>query len=102
MDGKAVSPTLMLNVYGYFVIYVIIAIIGTLLISIDGFDFTSNFTVTLSCLNNVGPALGQFGDGNLLAYGGLSKIILSIIMLIGRLEIFPILLLFSPKTWKND
>ena len=101
MDGKAVPNALMINVYGYFVVYVIIAIIGTLIISLDGFDFTSNFTVTLSCLNNVGPALGQFSSGNLLAYGWFSKIVLSIIMLIGRLEIFPILLLFSPRTWRN-
>ena len=101
MDGKAVSPEMMSTVFGYFVVYVIIAIIGTLVISFDGFDFTSNFTVTLSCLNNVGPALGNFTSGNLAAYGWFSKIILSIIMLIGRLEIFPIILLFSPKTWRN-
>ena len=82
--------------------------VSTLLISVQnsGFasenNFTTNFTAVISCFNNIGPGLGAVGPaGNYADFGIFSKIILSIDMLLGRLEILPILLMFSPKSWKR-
>ena len=83
-------------------LYILMLIVGTLLVSFDGFDTTTNFTAVLSCLSNVGPGLGLVGPmGNFAMYSVFSKIILTAAMLIGRLEIFPILILFSPSLWKR-
>lgn len=101
MDGKSVNPLIINSVFGYFVIYIVIILLTTLLISVDGLDFASNITASISCINNVGPALGTLGAGNFAAYSWFSELILSLTMLAGRLEIFPILLLFNPKTWIN-
>jgi trk system potassium uptake protein TrkH len=73
-----------------------------LIISLDGFDFTSNFTAVAATINNIGPGLGAVGPTcNFSGYSFTSKIVFSLIMLIGRLEVFPMLILFSPYTWKK-
>ena len=75
---------------------------GCLLVCLDGFDLTTSFTAALTCLSNVGPGLGEVGPmGNFAAFSPLSKVVLSLAMLIGRLEIFPMLILFSPATWRR-
>ena len=75
---------------------------GCLLVCLDGFDLTTSFTAALTCLANVGPGLGEVGPmGNFAAFSPLSKVVLSLAMLIGRLEIFPMLILFSPATWRR-
>ena len=67
---------------------------------IDGFDLETNFTAAVSCFNNIGPGLGAVGpSGNYSEYSFFSKAVLSAAMLLGRLEIFPLLLCFSPSTW---
>ena len=66
-------------------------------------DFLSNFTGVLSCISNVGPAFGRIGTfGDFSFYGNLSKVIFSLVMIAGRLEIFPVLILFSPATWRKN
>jgi len=78
-------------------------IVSTVIISIDGFDFTTNLTAEITCFNNVGPGLGMVGPmGNFSAYSPLSKMVLSFNMLLGRLEIFPIIVFFSPSSWKKN
>ena len=81
--------------------FVIILLIAGLIVSLDGLDFTTNFTAALSCLSNVGPGLSLVGPtGSFAIFSPLSKIVLMICMLLGRLEIFPLLLLFVPFTWR--
>ena len=71
-----------------------------LLISLDNFDFTTNFTAVAATLNNIGPGLGMVGPtGNFGMYSDFSKLVLTFDMLVGRLELFPILILFSKNTW---
>ena len=70
--------------------------------SLDDHDTATNFTAVLSCLSNIGPGIslvGPTGNFNIFSYG--SKIVLTFAMLIGRLEIYPILILFAPSTWKR-
>ena len=81
--------------------FFIILLIAGLIVSLDGLDFTTNFTAALSCLSNVGPGLSLVGPtGSFAIFSPLSKIVLMICMLLGRLEIFPLLLLFVPFTWR--
>ena len=76
--------------------------ISVIIISIDGYDFTTNFTAVAATLGNIGPGLGSVGPAdNFDLYSNLSKMVLSFDMLAGRLEIFPILLFFTPKAWKR-
>ena len=78
-------------------------IAGTLfLLSFNGLDFETNVTAAVSCFNNVGPGFSKIGPAlNYTVYSPFSKIILSVAMLLGRLEIYPILLTFSFATWTN-
>jgi trk system potassium uptake protein TrkH len=79
---------------------VIIIIASVLLISLDGFSTTTNITAVLACFNNIGPGLEAVGPScNFAAFSPLSKLVLIWDMLAGRLEIFPILVLFSRSTW---
>ena len=101
-NGKAVDEKVLANTNAYLAAYVIIIIISTLLISVDGFGFETNFSAVLACFNNIGPGMAAVGPTcNFAAYSVFSKIILSINMLAGRLEIFPMLVLFSRSTWRR-
>lgn len=101
MDGKPVAESVVTNTLQFFVSYVFMLIVGTLLISFEGLDFTSTFTSVLSCLSNVGPGLNMVGaTQNYGFFSGFSKLVLSGLMLAGRLEIFPIIILFSRSTWR--
>ena len=103
MDKKPISDETINTVNGYFVIYFIILILCALLISIDNYDITTNFTASLACISNVGPGFNMVGPyGSYSIYSDFSKLILSLEMLAGRLELFPILLLFTPKTWNKN
>ena len=102
MDGKAISDETTRNICIYFVVYIAIYVVSFILVSFDNFDFETTFTAVAATLNNIGPGLGQVGPtGNFGILSPLSKIVLTLDMLIGRLEIFPMLLLFMPSTWKN-
>ena len=77
--------------------------LACLVVCLDGFSLTTSFTATLACLSNTGPGLESVGPmGNFSAFSALSKWVLSAAMLIGRLEIFPILILLLPSTWRKD
>lgn len=103
MDGKAVDSGLVQNIVTYFIVYIIIYIVSILLISIgSNFDILTDITAVSACFNNVGPGLGAVGPmGSYAGYSAFSKIILSFDMLLGRLELFPILMLFNPRAWKK-
>lgn len=107
MDGKTVDENLLSSITGYFITYMLVFLGSFLLLSavsgdvIDG--VLTNFSAVTTCLNNVGPGLGPLigPAGNFSTFNTASKIILILDMLLGRLEIFPILILFTPIAWKK-
>ena len=101
-NGKVVDEKTVTNVNAYLAAYVIIVVVMFLALSLDKYDVETNLSALLACFNNIGPGLNQVGPyANYAGYSGFSKIILSIGMLAGRLEIFPILTLLSRSTWKK-
>lgn len=102
MNGRQLEHETLRSVNVYMASYIAIFAVSIILISLDNMGFTESFTSVLTTLGNVGPGLGKVGPmGNFSGYSNFSTIILSIDMLIGRLEIFPILILISPFTWKK-
>ena len=74
-----------------------------MVVSLDGFSLTTSCSAALACISNTGPGLEAVGPlGNFAAFSSLSKVVLSMAMLVGRLEIFPILILFQPSTWGRN
>ena len=103
VDGEPISDQTLHATASYITIYAAFVVISTLLLSLDGFDLETNFTATLSCINNIGPGLSVVGPtGNFSQFSYFSKLFLSFIMLVGRLEFMPMLILFSPKTWRKN
>ena len=101
-NGKAVDEKVLSNANAYLAAYMVIMVLSTLLISLDGFNFETNLTAVMACFNNIGPGMAAVGPTcNFAAYSAFSKIVLSVDMLAGRLEIFPILVLFSHSTWSR-
>ena len=102
MDGKRVTPETTGAVYAYVALVMLILLGCTALVSLDGYDFSTNFTAALSCISNVGQGLGKIGpSGNFSIFSSFSKIVMAITMLFGRLEIYAMLILFIPSTWKK-
>lgn len=103
LEGKVVEHSTMRSVNTFLVAYLGVFVVSLLLISLDNFDFTTNFTAVAATINNIGPGLEQIGPTkNFMNYSDLSKLVLSFDMLAGRLEIFPILALLSPQTWARS
>lgn len=102
MDGHAVDEATVHDTRTYFNIYVMILIATTLLLSLNGFDFATNLSAAITCFNNIGPGISRIGPmDNCSIFSGGSKLLLSLVMLLGRLEIFPIIVLFSPSAWRK-
>lgn len=108
MDGKPIDDVTLRNVQSFFLIYVIVIIMSTFLVSIgqplngEYSSFSTNFSAVIACFNNIGPGIGAVGPtGNFAGYNIFAKLVLCFDMLLGRLEIFPILLLFTPNSWKK-
>ena len=102
-ENEPVGRDVERNVRSLFIILMLLIAIVTLMLCIDCNDFFTNLSATLTCIGNVGPGLTELVGplGNFSFYSPLSKILLSLTMLAGRLEIFPILILFAPRTWKR-
>ena len=102
MEGKPIHTDLIRATMVFFVLYMTCLAAGVLLLSLGEQDFLTNFTATLACLSNIGPGLGKVGPiGNYGFYSGAAKVLLSLEMLAGRLELFPIIMLFSPLTYRH-
>lgn len=106
MDNKPLSNDTIESVSSYFIVYIMLFVVCTILISIYNpemnLDLETSFTASFTCLNNVGPGLSQVGPaGSFSNFSYFSKFILTLEMIAGRLELFPILLLFSPKMWRK-
>ncbi len=97
MDGKIVEKEIVDQSLAFFCAWMIIITVGTLIVSLDNFDFETTLTSVYTCLGNVGPGLGLCGPtGSFVMFSILSKIVLSFCMLLGRLEIYPILIFMFP------
>ncbi len=102
-DGKKVSHEVTRSVSVYLTIYVFIIVITTALIALNGFDFTTNFTSVLATINNTGPGFSIVGSaGNYSEFSVFSKLVFCFNMLLGRLELYPMLLIFIPSAWKKN
>lgn len=102
VDGHPVSNEVIRSTHVFIAVYFIIYFISLLLISLDNFDFTTSFTAVAATLNNIGPGLDMVGPTqNFNLFSDFSKYVLMFDMLAGRLEIFPILVLFHPACWKK-
>ena len=101
-NGEVMNESIVENTNAYLAAYVLIIIFSYILISLDGFSIGTNISAVLACFNNIGPGLEAVGPTcNFSQFSDLSKLVLSMAMLAGRLEIFPILVLFSRSTWKR-
>lgn len=101
-NGRIIAHETVRSVNVFMVSYLVIFAFSLLIISLDNMDFTTNFTAVLATLNNIGPGLAGVGPTqNFASFSILSKLVLTLDMLIGRLEIFPILILFSPYAWRK-
>jgi trk system potassium uptake protein TrkH len=103
MDGMRVADDTVRASSQFAVAYLILLLLFSVLLSVDGVDIITSFTASLSCLSNVGPGMSAaIGPaGSFAIFSTRSKLILSLAMLLGRLEIYPILLLFLPRTWRK-
>ena len=102
LDGQRVEEDTISSVSLFFFAYMIILFFSALIVSLDELDFTSAFTASLTCISNVGPGLGLVGPTcNFGFLSPLSKLVLSFTMLLGRLEIMPLLVLFLPSVWRK-
>ena len=99
-EGKRVDDQTLRSVSAYFSIYIVISAIVFLLLCFDGFDMVTNMTAMIACFNNIGPGLAHVGPMfSYSAFSDFSTVVLSVAMLLGRLEIFPLLFAFSPSNW---
>ena len=102
LDGKLVSEATLHSLLVFLGAYVMTIFSAALLISLDGQSFAVSFSAALTCVSNVGPGLEAIGpSGNFAAFSSLSKGVMSLCMIVGRLEIFPILVLLSPSSWRR-
>jgi len=103
IDDKTLDDNTVSGVHIYMTAYVLIAAASVLVLSLENFDFETTVTAVIACLNNIGPGLGMVGaTGNYSQFSVVGKLILSADMLLGRLELFPLILMFAPSVWKRS
>ena len=103
IDGKTVDEEIIHGVFLFIGAYAIISLIAVFIISFDNFDVVTTVTSVITTMSNIGPGLEMVGPaGNFAAFSPLSKLVLSFCMLVGRLEIYPMLIMFSPSIWRKN
>ena len=103
LEGKALDDQTVRYAGTFFIMYMLIIAGSVLILTLDGLDLTTNLTGTIACISNIGPGLSLVGAaGNYSVFSWASKIVLILDMLIGRLEIYPIVLLCSPAVWRRN
>jgi trk system potassium uptake protein TrkH len=101
-EGRIMEEDTLNTCMIYLTVYCLVTVASVVLVSLNNFPFEVNVTAVIACINNIGPGLGMVGPaGNFSAFSGLSKLVLAFDMLAGRLELFPVLFLFSVRTWKR-
>lgn len=102
LDGNAVDMQYAYNVLAYLAAYVILVFLGIFFICLDNVDMPEAISAVLTCFNNIGPAFGKLGPaGNFSSLSNFSKVVLSFLMLAGRLEIYPMIIVFYYRAWKR-
>ena len=103
-EGKGVDESMLHQIGTFVFVYIVLILVGSFVISLDGrYDLLANLTASLTCVSNVGPCLSSMGSLDTLAgYSSFSKIVMCILMLAGRLELFPILAVFHPAIWRRN
>lgn len=102
LEGHSIPHETLRSINAFVICYGFFVFISLLIISLDNFDFTTNFTAIIACLNNIGPGIGGVGPMETFdKFSDMSKYTLMFNMLAGRLELFPMLVLFSPSTWRS-
>ena len=102
MDRKVIDKEVVRSVQAFLIAYVLVFVVSLLIVSLEGKDPITNFTAVAATLNNIGPGLGEVGPvGSFANFSWWSKLVYIFDMLAGRLEIFPMLLLFASSTWKK-
>ena len=100
LDGKRIDDATQSGVSSYLALYMIVFAVIFILLSLEPFDMETNLTATIACFNNIGPGLSSVGPtSNFDGYSSAAKYLLSAAMLLGRLELYPLILTFSPQTW---
>ena len=99
-DGQTVTPALMAAVWGFFLLFIASFAIMTMMLTATGLDMVTSYSAVVACIANMGPALGEAGL-NFASLNDPAKVILSFAMLLGRLEIYTVLVLLVPEFWKN-
>ena len=103
LDKRSVNKEVVRSVYAYIACFVVVFAVSLLLITLDNKDLVTNFTAVLATINNMGPGLSAVGPAaNFSHFSDFSKIVLTFNMIAGRLELFPMLVLLSPATWKKN
>ena len=103
LDGHVVDEDNLHSVLIFIASYMLITLLAVLLVSLDNFSMGTNFSAVVSCIGNVGPGLDGVGPmSSYAAYSGFSKLVLSMCMIIGRLEVLPVMVLFSASAWKRS
>lgn len=102
-EDKGVDESMLHQIGTFVFVYIMLILVGAFVISLDGrYDLQANLTSSLTCVSNVGPALSSMGAlDNLSGYSSFSKIVMCLLMLAGRLELFPILAVFHPAIWRK-
>lgn len=102
LEGKPLTEKNIRGAHVFISVYLVVFVASFLLLSLEQFDLVTTFTALAACINNIGPGLEMVGPmGSFAAFSPASKLLLSFDMLVGRLEIFPMLLLFAPSIWKR-
>ena len=103
LDGEPVAERTLNTIQSFFVIYMFFIFCAALVVGLDNFSFGTTLTAVITCVSNVGPGLEMVGPmGNFSLFSDVSKLVLSFCMIVGRLEIFPLLVLFSRNAWKRS
>ena len=103
IDGKVIEEETISGVFLFIGAYIIISLIAMLIVALDGFDIVTTSTSVIATISNIGPGFEMVGPkGNFSSFSSLSKIVLSFCMLAGRLEIYPMLIMFSPSIWRKS
>lgn len=103
VNREPVQQTVVSNIVNFLFLYIAVLFVGTAIVSIDGYDIVTNFTAALTCLSNVGPGLGAVGPaGNFAGFSDFSTLILAILMIAGRLELFTFFMMFSRHYWNSN
>lgn len=102
IGGSMIEEETLTSIMAFFFVYIVIFVLSSLIVTFDGKDMITSVTAVIATIGNIGPGLGAVGPtGNYADFSVLSKAVLSVCMIVGRLEIYPILLLFAPTFWKR-